>query len=131
MPEAGGQRDRKAWLLGVHLPRVYVERGGHAASLEIRQCVPYQSVREDAKVGAATSREVPPQRPEGGGGELRKPTCRPSEPVRIPPPAGVPIAGAPDRKETGIVQVAFLHQDVERPFPPWDDGKARGSKSYH
>src|SRR4051812_29552687 len=93
-----------------------VERGRHAASFSGGKGELRQAVGEKAEVGATAGGHESGRGAQRGRRKFVQVAGRTLQDVRIAVAAGVSIPGAKDRKEAGVIAVAFLDEDVERPL---------------
>src|SRR5690606_22695358 len=131
VPDAGGEIHLEARLIRVDLPWMDVEGPRHTPPLRVAQRSPGQAVGEQPEIAAPSRGEKLSPDPQGRGGELGQLTAGAPQPVRVPLAAGEAVAFPLHREEAGVVAVALLDQDVQRPLAPRDDGIARRPVTQH
>ncbi len=85
---------------------------------------PNEPVREQTEIGATAGGQVVTRHAQRRGRHLQEAARIQLQPVRIPLAPRIAVAAPPDGKETRVVAVAFLDQDLQGPLEPGDDREA-------
>ena len=111
---------------------MYVERAACAATLALSQRGPNHAVWQQAEVCATCSGKTKPAPAQRGRWNFREPPGRALEPMRIRRCIRIAVAPwATNRKQTGVVAIAFFDQYVERPLSTRHDREARRPKAQY
>src|SRR5436189_3612032 len=127
MPSGCQPGDGQAWLRGIDLPGMDVERARRPAALTLAQRGADETAGEQPKKRATRRGEPHTRASQCGRGNLCDAAGGTLDPVGVSASGRVAVTGTSHRKEAGIVPVAFLDQDIERPFPALHDREVWGA----
>jgi len=116
MAQAAKKRRADARLIGVNLPRVQVEDGRPALDdVHLRKAAPGPCIRQQPEVSTATDRQVLTSPANGRSWKFPQAATRGRDEMKVPRRIRYTVAIVVNGVNTGVVGVALVNEDVERP----------------